>query len=334
MTKKPYTIHHGNSLEAYDKWADEALPVTIISDGAYGVGGFKGDPATVRNLGEWYEPHIEAWAKHSTPGTALWFWNTELGWATVHPFLEKHGWSYVQLAVWDKGIGHIAGNVNSKTIRRFPVVTEVVALYCRKPVFESIDANLSGLSMQEWMRSEWKRTGLPFSQANTACGVKNAASRKYFASDHLWYEPPVEHMKSLVEYANTHGKALGSGEKPYFNIDGVDFASDSGWSQQRYQWNHAHGLTNVFSRPALRNSERIKVGGKNVHTNQKPMDLCKYLINATSSPQEAIWEPFGGVGSISASAVESGRTAYYAELDKGFVDVATERLAAIDGKKN
>ena len=30
---------------------------------------------------------------------------------------------YVQLAIWDKGLAHIAGNVNGKTIRQLPVVT-------------------------------------------------------------------------------------------------------------------------------------------------------------------------------------------------------------------
>ena len=326
MTSSPFTLHHGNSLDAYDLWASKESPATIISDGAYGVGGFVGDPKTAKGLGEWYEPHIEAWSKHASAYTALWFWNTELGWATVHPFLEKHGWKYVQLAVWDKGIGHIAGNVNSTTIRRLPVVTEVVALYCRPPVFQASDSTLQDLSMQEWMRQEWKRSGLPFSEANKACGVKNAASRKYFASDHLWYEPPIEHMRSLVSYANTFGKALAHGERPYFAIEGVDFSSASGWSQQRYQWNHVHGLTNVFQRPALRNAERIKINGKNVHTNQKPLDLCEVLINATTSPQEAVWEPFGGVGSISVAAVKSGRRAYYAELDHKFLDVTRKRL--------
>jgi site-specific DNA-methyltransferase (adenine-specific) len=326
MTFSPYTLHLGNSLDAYDTWAGQESPVTIISDGAYGVGGFDGDPKTTENLGEWYEPHIKAWAKHSTPHTALWFWNTELGWATVHPYLQKHGWKYVQLAIWDKGIGHIAGNVNSKTIRRFPVVTEVVALYCREPVFESVDSALTGLTMQEWMRAEWKRAGLSFAEANTACGVKNAASRKYFASDHLWYEPPSEHMKSLISYARENGKPLVAGETPYFAVEGSDLSTESGWNQQRYQWNHAHGLTNVFSRPALRNSERIKVNGKNLHTNQKPLDLCEYLIHATTSPQEAVWEPFGGVGSISVAAVKSGRRAYYGEIHQPFYDVARERL--------
>lgn len=46
----------------------------------------------------------------------------------VHPLLARHGFEYEQTIVWDKGVAHIAGNVNGATIRRFPVVTEVCVL--------------------------------------------------------------------------------------------------------------------------------------------------------------------------------------------------------------
>lgn len=35
-----------------------------------------------------------------------------------------------------------------------------------------------------------------FSKANEACGVKNAASRKYLAKDHLWYCPPAKEFQN------------------------------------------------------------------------------------------------------------------------------------------
>ena len=79
-------IFHGDSLKLCPDWPS---PVTILSDGPYGVAGFPGDPPTPHELGQWYEPHIAAWTAKSTPLTSLWFWNTEIGWANVHPVLEK-----------------------------------------------------------------------------------------------------------------------------------------------------------------------------------------------------------------------------------------------------
>ncbi|HEY6541348.1 MAG TPA: hypothetical protein VIZ18_10440, partial [Ktedonobacteraceae bacterium] len=83
--------------------------------------------------------HIAAWSRYALPETTLWFWNTEIGWATVHPILALHGWEYKGLHIWDKSIAHIAGNVNSKTIRSFPIVTEVCALYVRDVKLPTVD---------------------------------------------------------------------------------------------------------------------------------------------------------------------------------------------------
>jgi hypothetical protein len=84
------------------------------------------------DLPEWYEPPVEASSKLALPNTTLWFWNSEIGWAVVHPILEKFGWRYVNCNIWNKGKGHIAGNVNTEKIRRFPVVTEVCVQYVRE----------------------------------------------------------------------------------------------------------------------------------------------------------------------------------------------------------
>ena len=196
-------ISLGDSLEQYDSWE---APTAIVSDGGYGVLGFEGDTSDHLGLPEWYEPHIEAWARKAKPDTTLWFWNSEIGWAAVHPILEKYGWRYVNANVWNKGKGHIAGNVNTKKIRRFPVVTEV----CIQYVFEP---RVNGLVLKEWLYREWKRTGLPLKRANEACGVKDVAVRKYLDQSHLWYYPPPEMFEKMQRYANEHGKPEG---RPYF----------------------------------------------------------------------------------------------------------------------
>ena len=124
------SLHLGNSLNHYAQWD---TPTVIVSDGAYGILGFEGDTSDHLSIADWYEPHIQAWSQHATAQTTLWFWNSEIGWATVHPILERHGWRYVNANVWNKGKAHIAGNVNTAKIRRFPVVTEMCVQY----VFEA-----------------------------------------------------------------------------------------------------------------------------------------------------------------------------------------------------
>ncbi len=137
------TIHFGRAEHLYARWP---VPTCIIADGPYGIGGFPGDTPTPAGLPRWYAPHVAAWSAHSTPQTTLWFWNSEHGWATVHPLLVASGWEYRNCHIWNKGIGHIAGNANSQTLRKFPVVTEVCVQYVKAARFRIGDREAS---MQE-----------------------------------------------------------------------------------------------------------------------------------------------------------------------------------------
>ena len=137
-------VHFGDALAAYDKWLP---PTCIIADGPYGLGKFPGEPLNPDGLAEWYAPHAAAWARKSLPYTTLWFWNSEIGWARSHPALELHGWQYEEALVWDKGIAHIAGNCNSRTIRGAPVVTELAVRYTRRAALPDADGLLLPLNL-------------------------------------------------------------------------------------------------------------------------------------------------------------------------------------------
>jgi len=328
---KMFNLFHGNVSEVYQEWP---APDVIISDGAYGVRGFRGDTTDATGLTEWYKPHVLAWAKAAKPSTSLWFWNTEVGWATVHPLLLATGWEYVQLAIWDKGLAHIAGNVNGQTIRQLPVVTEVAALYRRKVYLNTGDGQT--LDAKGWLRAEWRRSGLPMSKSNDACGVKNAATRKYLTSDWLWYWPPGEAVQKMAEYCIEHGAKT---PWPYFSLDGKTPVTAEAWDKMRAVWNHKNGITNVWSRPPLADSERLKGTMERssprtykptklsaAHLNQKPLDLMLTQVAATTNEDDVVWEPFGGLASGSVAAVLMGRHSYAAEIDETFFELAKTRL--------
>jgi site-specific DNA-methyltransferase (adenine-specific) len=308
------TLSLGDSLDHYPSWKP---PTTIVSDGGYGVLGFEGDTSDHLELPTWYEPHIAAWSTAAKADTTLWFWNSEIGWATVHPVLERYGWRYVNANVWNKGAGHIAGNVNTSRIRRFPVVTEMCVQY----VFE---ARISGQPLREWLLSEWKRTGLPLRKANEACGVADAAVRKYFDQGHLWYFPPPEKFDMLATYANQHGR---TGGRPYFSTDGINPMTAKEWARMRSKFQCPHGFTNVWSRSALRSEERVKTSkGRAVHLNQKPLDLIEMIIRASSEENDVVWEPFGGLFTACLAARKHKRFAYGAEIDPVYFQYGMKRF--------
>ena len=298
-------------------------PTVIVSDGAYGISGFEGDCNRPADLPAWYEPHIALWSSMSSSQTTLWFWNTEIGWAHVHPVLEKYGWIYVHANVWDKGKSHIAGNVNTKTIRHFPVATELCVQYVRSDVYLLNDINVGSESFQSWLRSEWKRAGLTLKESNLACGVKNAASRKYLTADHRWYPPPPEMFAKLSEYANKHGHPHG---KPYF-VMGDEFINASKYKRLRATFNCPYGLYNVWHENPVRGTERIKDGdGRYLHPNQKPISLMELIIESSSNINDVVWDVYGGVltGAVACHNLE--RACYTSEPDKLYYQSGLKRL--------
>lgn len=311
------TIHRGDSREFYAEWP---APTVIISDGAYGLGLFPGDPFSAEEITDWYEPHIKAWAEHSSPQTTLWFWNSEQGWANVHQTLVRHGWKFVNCHIWDKGLSHVAGNANTKTLRKFPVVTEVCVQYVR-------EARIDGLTLRDWLRREWERTGLPFSVTNEVCETKNAATRKYFTKDRLWYFPPPEAFARLAEYANAHGDANG---RPYFSLDGKRPMTPEEWSAMRSKFSCKHGITNVWREPPLSGSERIRLGSKSIHLNQKPLKLMELIIEASSDEGDVVWEPFGGLCTAAVAARRLRRRCLSAEVNQDFYELAVRRLQNVE----
>ena len=308
---------NGDAADEYRRWDP---PTVIISDGPYGVNGFKGDLLSNTGLDGWYEPHIKIWSEISTPLTTLWFWNTELGWATVHPVLEKYGWEFKACHSWDKGMSHVAGNTNTKTIRHLPVVTEVCVQYTKKPVF-FIDGKPS--TMKDWLRHEWHRTGLPFSKTNAACGVVDAATRKYFTKCHLWYMPPPDAFEKIAAYANEHG-AIGG--KPFFSVDGARPMTGEEWAAMRAKFKCPMGVTNVWSIAQLRGDERLKNNMKAIHLNQKPLELISRIIEMSSDEGDVIWDPFAGLFTSAIASWNLMRKCYSAEINPDVFRTAMARV--------
>lgn len=312
-------IFLGDALTFYGDWP---RPTLIVSDGPYGLGSYPGDPPTVDSLPFGYEPHIKAWSKFALPSTTLWFWNSELGWATVHPLLQKYDWEFRNCHIWDKGPGHVAGNANSKTLRKFPVVTEVCVQYVRKTRLPAPGLPTL-LDLKDWLRHEWARTGLPFYLANEACGVANAATRKYLTRDHLWYFPPRDAFEKLVRHANKFGVPAG---RPYFSADGARPLSGEEWEAMRAKFHCLFGVSNVWQVPPVNGRERIKERNAAVHLNQKPLRLMELIVNASSDPGDVVWEPFGGMCTAAIACLKARRQCYSAEILPKYFSIAVKRL--------
>ncbi|AUR91966.1 DNA methylase [Vibrio phage 1.168.O._10N.261.52.A10] len=73
---------------------------------------------------------------------------------------------------------------------------------------------------------------------------------------------------------------------------------------------------------------KFKRTGNNHHPTEKPVDLCEHLIEKFSDEGGSILDPFMGSGTTGVAAKNLNRNFIGIELDKGYFDIATERINA------
>lgn len=72
------------------------------------------------------------------------------------------------------------------------------------------------------------------------------------------------------------------------------------------------------------------VGNKQLHQNQKPLDLCKFLINKSSQPNDVVLDCFMGSGTTGVACLQTNRNFIGIELDKDYYEVANKRIKDVN----
>jgi len=128
ITLRRGQIHIAPAEDVYPT-LDAGSVSLVLSDGPYGLGKGEWDKATGQDLVEWYRPHVEAWGIACAPSASVYLWGTAESWATLHPLLLAHGWTFRRLIVWDKTpTASMVGWRNAKT---WTDSTEVCGVYTR-----------------------------------------------------------------------------------------------------------------------------------------------------------------------------------------------------------
>ena len=83
------------------------------------------------------------------------------------------------------------------------------------------------------------------------------------------------------------------------------------------------GASDLISVPNKKTKDET---GKNIHDTEKPVDLCKILIENSSNPNEIVFDPFMGVGSCGIAAEQLGRKFIGIELDNSYYEIAKLRI--------
>ena len=90
----------------------------------------------------------------------------------------------------------------------------------------------------------------------------------------------------------------------------------------------------MWTRGPLHGPERVRVpqiSGRAAHLNQKPLDLMRLIVGATSEPGDVVWEPFGGLFSGALACRQLGRRAFSCEIDPTYYKLGVGRFAPTPG---
>lgn len=86
-------------------------------------------------------------------------------------------------------------------------------------------------------------------------------------------------------------------------------------------------MRDVWTLPVLQGPERIRgKDGRALHPTQKPLELVRRTIIASTNAGELVLDPFLGTGTTAVSALTEGRRFIGFEKEKDYVSVAKKRL--------
>ena len=74
------------------------------------------------------------------------------------------------------------------------------------------------------------------------------------------------------------------------------------------------------------------VGNMQLHQNQKPVDLCKYLINKSSNENDVVLDCFMGSGSTGVACLQTNRNFIGIELEEKYYNIAKKRCSNYQSK--
>ena len=95
---------------------------------------------------------------------------------------------------------------------------------------------------------------------------------------------------------------------------------------------HGRHRSNVLQYPGMNSPTRGRAKALEMHATVKPVALIADLMLDVTNRNDVVLDPFGGSGTAIIAAHKTGRRAYLAEIDAGFVDVAVRRWNALGGE--
>lgn len=259
-------------------------------DGPYAMGIADWDTMGLAGLAAWYRPHFERLTSLMAKSASVYLWNTAEGWALLNPEMQRLGWTFRALIVWDKGVASLAGK-GVEGMRTWPSVTEFCGFYQRGP--NEMDLwNEWGAShpVRAWMDGERQKAGLSIKDVDRMIGVSDMARHWFTWSQ--WCLPSEERYRQLRDIIPSLDRPLSELKEAHAKL----------WAEYRNRlellrptFTLPMGTSNVWNHPVVAGPERLKdANGNALHPCQKPLIFAERMVQASTRPGMRVLIPFGG----------------------------------------
>lgn len=140
----------------------------------------------------------------------------------------------------------------------------------------------------------------------------------------VWYKrnafPNLAGRRLTASHETLLWAHVGNGKRNYF----FDYQASKDFSDESDQLKErGKQMRTVWDIPNNKDKEELKFGK---HPTQKPLRVCRRIVQISSKPGDVVLAPFSGVGSECVAAKELGRKYIGIEIEKGYADIARQRL--------
>lgn len=245
---------------------------------------------TLQDYAEWYRRVIGEVNRVSRRAVSVYLFGYTRNLVHLHQIMTDAGYELRQEITVDKGLKSTAGRKTS-TYRMFPTVTESIWFYVRdsKPYIRKL------------LKERQAELGLTAKRINELLGVKSNGGGVWslYTGNNILAQVPTremwERLQDVLEFSH-----------PYEDVSQI--------------FNIEMGLSNVWSDINFRMKERI-------HPTQKPEEIIRRIIYASSNPGSTVLDPFFGSGTTGVVGRRMQRDVIGIEVDREMAQKASRRLA-------
>ena len=321
-----YQLHTGDCLAILPTLPDNSVDLILTDPPYYKVKGDAWDRqwATTTKYLSWLDKVLAEFARVLRPNGSLYLFASPQMAARVECLVGTR-FAVLNRIMWRKAEGRHKAACKADLRSFFPASEAII--FAEHLGADNIAKGEAGYGakcdelrgfifepLRKYLEDARKAAGIDKIAINTACGFSASpggmASRHYFSRSQ-WWLPTEDHYLAIQRLAPTHfTRAYEDLRKKYESL------------RRPFQVTADVPYTDVWDFPTVSHY-------KGKHPCEKPQDLLRHIITASSLPGAVVLDTFMGSGSTGEAALALNRKFIGIELDPAWVAKAAKQLEGI-----